>query len=199
MLMKAALSAFEGYIKVRSRRCRNQRTACSAPPLWRTGRTDAQIWTLTWCEKQSAPSCWRRLPTTRANQLPGFTLYALWAKPFFQGVHRSGGHQILMPGSALPSSRTFREFGQNNPNEIFIAHGRAARHNRSSPSKAQVNSAPMIGKGEASAAKIIDRCRKLARFSEEPGCTTRTFLSAPMRDCHREITGSALSGQRSRI
>ncbi len=42
---------------------------------------------------------------------------------------------------------------------------------------------------EASAAKIIDRCRKLARFSEEPGCTTRTFLSTPMRDCHREIAG----------
>ena len=42
---------------------------------------------------------------------------------------------------------------------------------------------------EASAAKIIDRCRKLARFSEEPGCTTRTFLSAPMRDCYREIAG----------
>ena len=47
----------------------------------------------------------------------------------------------------------------------------------------------MIGKSEASAAKIIDRCRKLARFSEELGCTTRTFLSAPMRDCHREIAG----------
>ncbi len=47
----------------------------------------------------------------------------------------------------------------------------------------------MIRESEASAGKIIDRCRKLARFSEEPGCTTRTFLSAPMRDCHREIAG----------
>lgn len=34
---------------------------------------------------------------------------------------------------------------------------------------------------------MIDRCRKLARFTEQPGITTRTFLSAPMRDCHREI------------
>ena len=35
---------------------------------------------------------------------------------------------------------------------------------------------------------MVDRCRKLATFSEEPGRTTRTFLSAPMRDCHREIS-----------
>jgi allantoate deiminase len=47
----------------------------------------------------------------------------------------------------------------------------------------------MILESEGSAEKIIDRCRKLARFSEDPGCTTRTFLSAPMRDCHREIAG----------
>ena len=33
----------------------------------------------------------------------------------------------------------------------------------------------------------IERCRKLSRFSEQPGCTTRTFLSPPMHDCHREI------------
>ena len=30
---------------------------------------------------------------------------------------------------------------------------------------------------------------KLARFSEDPGSTRRTFLSAPMHDCHREIAG----------
>ena len=35
---------------------------------------------------------------------------------------------------------------------------------------------------------VIDRCRTLSRFSEEPGRTTRTFLSPPMRDCHRELT-----------
>jgi allantoate deiminase len=33
----------------------------------------------------------------------------------------------------------------------------------------------------------IERCRKLASFSEVPGGLTRTFLSPPMHDCHREI------------
>jgi allantoate deiminase len=36
---------------------------------------------------------------------------------------------------------------------------------------------------------VIERCRKLARFSEHEGRTTRTFLSPPMRDCHQEIAG----------
>jgi allantoate deiminase len=31
------------------------------------------------------------------------------------------------------------------------------------------------------------RCQKLARFSEDSGGTRRTFLSPPMRDCHKEI------------
>lgn len=35
----------------------------------------------------------------------------------------------------------------------------------------------------------MERCQMLAGFSEETGCTTRTFLSPPMRDCHREIAG----------
>jgi allantoate deiminase len=39
------------------------------------------------------------------------------------------------------------------------------------------------------AKEVIARCRKLASFSEDAGSTRRTFLSAPMRDCHREITG----------
>ena len=34
----------------------------------------------------------------------------------------------------------------------------------------------------------IARCRKLATFSEDAGGTRRTFLSAPMRDCHREVS-----------
>jgi allantoate deiminase len=34
---------------------------------------------------------------------------------------------------------------------------------------------------------VIGRCRKLATFSEDQSGTTRTFLSAPMRDVHREI------------
>src|SRR3984893_10653891 len=39
------------------------------------------------------------------------------------------------------------------------------------------------------ATEVIARCRKLASFSEDAGGTRRTFLSAPMRDCHREIAG----------
>ncbi len=38
------------------------------------------------------------------------------------------------------------------------------------------------------AEKVIARCRKLASFSEDSGGTRRTFLSAPMRDCHREVS-----------
>ena len=37
------------------------------------------------------------------------------------------------------------------------------------------------------AEEVIARCRKLARFSEDIGGTRRTFLSTPMRECHREI------------
>ena len=47
----------------------------------------------------------------------------------------------------------------------------------------------MRTKGETTnrAEEVIARCRKLAHFSEDPGSTRRTFLSAPMHDCHREI------------
>lgn len=34
---------------------------------------------------------------------------------------------------------------------------------------------------------VIERCRKLARFSEHEKGTTRTFLSRAMGDCHQEI------------
>src|SRR4051794_502288 len=37
--------------------------------------------------------------------------------------------------------------------------------------------------------EVIERCRTLAGFTEEPGFTTRTFLSAPMRDVHTCICG----------
>src|SRR5208283_3398866 len=37
------------------------------------------------------------------------------------------------------------------------------------------------------AEELITRCRMLAKFSEDSGSTCRTFLSPPMRDCHREI------------
>jgi allantoate deiminase len=39
------------------------------------------------------------------------------------------------------------------------------------------------------AREVIARCQVLARFSEDPGSIRRTFLSPPMRDCHREIIG----------
>jgi len=38
------------------------------------------------------------------------------------------------------------------------------------------------------AEEAIVRSRKLASFSEDTSGTRRTFLSPPMRDCHREIT-----------
>lgn len=36
--------------------------------------------------------------------------------------------------------------------------------------------------------KVIACCRELAKFTQEPGRTTRTFLSPPMRDVHRLLT-----------
>ncbi len=41
---------------------------------------------------------------------------------------------------------------------------------------------------KASAELAIARCRQLARISEDPASTRRTFLSPPMREVHREIT-----------
>ncbi len=35
--------------------------------------------------------------------------------------------------------------------------------------------------------EIIARCRAIAELSEQPGCTTRTFLSPPMREVHRML------------
>jgi allantoate deiminase len=35
---------------------------------------------------------------------------------------------------------------------------------------------------------VIERCQKLASFSEDAAGTRRTFLSAPMHDCHREVS-----------
>jgi allantoate deiminase len=37
------------------------------------------------------------------------------------------------------------------------------------------------------AERVIHCCRELAAFTEEPGRTTRTFLSPPMRDVHRVL------------
>ncbi len=38
------------------------------------------------------------------------------------------------------------------------------------------------------AEEVIARCRRVATFSEDTGGTRRTFLSQPMRDCHREVS-----------
>ena len=45
----------------------------------------------------------------------------------------------------------------------------------------------MSSDSTARAETVISRCQTLARFSEDVGSTRRTFLSPPMRDCHREI------------
>jgi allantoate deiminase len=42
---------------------------------------------------------------------------------------------------------------------------------------------------EHRAQEVISLCRTLAEFTEEPGHITRTFLSSPMRDVHRELSG----------
>jgi allantoate deiminase len=39
------------------------------------------------------------------------------------------------------------------------------------------------------ASEVIARCQTLAQFSEDTGSIRRTFLSSPMRECHREIAG----------
>jgi allantoate deiminase len=44
-----------------------------------------------------------------------------------------------------------------------------------------------LGNTTIRAEEVVARCKKLASFSEDTGSTRRTFLSPPMRDCHREI------------
>jgi allantoate deiminase len=46
---------------------------------------------------------------------------------------------------------------------------------------------PITDENRARTKTVIDRCRKLAGFSEQPDLTSRTFLSPPMHDCHQEI------------
>jgi len=45
-----------------------------------------------------------------------------------------------------------------------------------------------LGSTTIRAEEVIARCKTLASFSEDAGSIRRTFLSPPMRDCHREIT-----------
>jgi len=40
----------------------------------------------------------------------------------------------------------------------------------------------------ACAGEVVARCQLLAGFSEDSGATRRTFLSPPMRECHRQIS-----------
>jgi allantoate deiminase len=47
---------------------------------------------------------------------------------------------------------------------------------------------PTTGGIRVRAEEVIQRCRKLATFSEDADGTRRTFLCAPMQDCHRELT-----------
>ena len=47
---------------------------------------------------------------------------------------------------------------------------------------------PSQANAKTRAQQVVARCQRLASFSEEPGSTRRTFLSAPMRECHAEIT-----------
>jgi allantoate deiminase len=48
------------------------------------------------------------------------------------------------------------------------------------------SSSPLIGNH---AALFLARCKTLSRFTEREGQILRTFLSAPMEECHRLITG----------
>jgi allantoate deiminase len=46
---------------------------------------------------------------------------------------------------------------------------------------------PIIGNSKTRAEEVVVRCKKLSSFSEDFGSIRRTFLSPPMRDCHREL------------
>jgi allantoate deiminase len=50
------------------------------------------------------------------------------------------------------------------------------------------NFVPIRDDNAARAKVTIERCLKLAEFTEQPGSIKRTFLSGPMRDCHRELS-----------
>src|ERR1700689_108744 len=58
----------------------------------------------------------------------------------------------------------------------------------SKPASGGTDESPSPMSDGSRARTVIERCRKLASFSQDSGSTRRTFLSAPMRDCHREIT-----------
>jgi len=47
---------------------------------------------------------------------------------------------------------------------------------------------PTLANAKPRAEEVLARCRRLASFSEDSAGIRRTFLSAPMQDCHREVT-----------
>jgi allantoate deiminase len=64
-----------------------------------------------------------------------------------------------------------------------------------STSRTDISKRASVGKGktrlgasETLAREALARCESLARFSEDSGSIRRTFLSPPMRECHREIS-----------
>jgi allantoate deiminase len=44
-----------------------------------------------------------------------------------------------------------------------------------------------IGNGKIRAEEVVARCRAMASFSQDANSIRRTFLSPPMRDCHRAL------------
>ena len=46
---------------------------------------------------------------------------------------------------------------------------------------------PIGGNSKTRAEEVVARCERLSSFSEESASIRRTFLSPPMRDCHREF------------
>jgi allantoate deiminase len=45
-----------------------------------------------------------------------------------------------------------------------------------------------VANSKTRAEEVVARCNTLSSFSEDAGSIRRTFLSPPMRDCHRELT-----------
>jgi allantoate deiminase len=60
--------------------------------------------------------------------------------------------------------------------------------NQPAMNQPQTQRPPLGHAFHASAEQVIARCQQLARFSEDSASIRRTFLSPPMRECHREIT-----------
>src|SRR5437899_7124550 len=69
------------------------------------------------------------------------------------------------------------------------SHSPSLDATKSSQSPVRVNRVQASRDKRDRATAVIARCQTLARFSEDSGRIRRTFLSPPMRECHREIAG----------